>query len=146
MMARVRFFRAIGRTPPFRLRFVLIVILLLLPAAASQILMPPRAATAQDNKESKKDAQLRTVRGVTMDKGENPIPSAIVFLKNMRSNAIRSYISDDQGNYRFSGLDPNTDYEVHAEKEGTQSPTRTVSSFDTKKEIILNLKLDKKKS
>jgi hypothetical protein len=94
----------------------------------------------------KKEAQLKTVHGVTMDKTESPVPSAVVFLKNTRSNAIRSYISDDQGNYRFSGLDPNTDYEVHAEKDGTQSNTRTISSFDSKKEIVINLKLDKKKT
>jgi Carboxypeptidase regulatory-like domain len=94
----------------------------------------------------KKEAQLRTVHGVTMDKTENPVASAVVFLKNTRSNAIRSYISDEQGNYRFSGLDPNTDYEVHAEKDGAQSQTRTISSFDSKKEIVVNLKLDKKKA
>jgi hypothetical protein len=100
-------------------------------------------AGAQD---AKHEAQLRTVRGVVMDKSESPIPSGVVFLKNTRSNAVRSYISDDQGNYRFSGLDPNADYEIHAEKDGATSGTRTISSFDSKKEIVLNLKIEKKKS
>jgi hypothetical protein len=95
--------------------------------------------------DAKHEAQLRTVHGVVMDKSESPIPAAVVFLKNTRTNAIRSYISDEQGDYRFSGLDPNTDYEVHAEKDGAQSSTRTVSSFDSKKDITLNLKIDKKK-
>lgn len=90
--------------------------------------------------------QLRTVHGVVMDKSENPVASAVVFLKNTHTNDVRSYISDDQGNYRFSGLDPNVDYEVHAEKDNAKSVTRTVSSFDTKTDIIINLKLDKKKS
>ena len=103
-------------------------------------------ATAQDGKDAKHEAQLRTVRGVVTDKSESPIGSAVVFMKNTRSNAIRSYISDDQGNYRFSGLDPNIDYELHAEKDGAQSQTRTVSSFDSKKDITLNLKIEKKKS
>jgi hypothetical protein len=98
---------------------------------------------AQD---AKHEGQLRTVRGVVMDKVEAPVASSVVFLKNTRSNAIRSYITDDAGNYRFSGLDPNTDYEVHAEKDGNKSQTRTVSSFDTKKEIVLNFKLEKKKT
>jgi hypothetical protein len=70
----------------------------------------------------------------------------VVFLKITRTNAVRSYIADDEGNYRFSGLDPNVDYEVHAEKDGAKSTVRTVSSFDNKKEIILNLKLEKKKA
>ena len=66
------------------------------------------STVAGQQPDPKKEAQLRTVHGVTMDKSESPVPSAVVFLKNTRSNAIRSYISDDQGNYRFSGLDPNT--------------------------------------
>jgi hypothetical protein len=97
---------------------------------------------AQD---AKHDSQLRTVHGVISDKSDSPVASAVVFLKNTRSNAVRSYISDDQGNYRFSGLDPNTDYELHAEKDNAQSMTRTVSSFDSKKDVTLNLKIDRKK-
>lgn len=102
------------------------------------------AALAQD---AKHEASLRTVRGVVVDKSsDNPIPSAVVFLKNTRTNAVRSYIADDEGNYRFSGLDPNVDYEIHAERDGAKSAVRTVSSFDNKKEIILNLKIEKKKA
>jgi Carboxypeptidase regulatory-like domain len=105
------------------------------------------AAGAQDkDKEAAKhEASLKSVRGLVTDKAESPIAAGVVFLKNMRSNAIRSYISDDAGNYRFSGLDPNVDYEIHAEKDGAKSQTRTISSFDSKKEIVLNLKIDKKK-
>jgi hypothetical protein len=118
-----------------RVRFLLVALALSLCVCA---------VPAQD---AKHEAQLRTVRGVVVDKSsENPIPSAIVFLKNTRTNAVRSYIADDEGNYRFSGLDPNVDYEVHAEKDGAKSTVRTVSSFDNKKEIILNLKIEKKKA
>jgi hypothetical protein len=102
------------------------------------------AARAQD---AKHEAQLRTVRGVVADKSsENPVPSAVVFLRNTRTNAVRSYIADEEGNYRFSGLDPNVDYEIHAEKDGAKSATRTVSSFDNKKDIVVNLKIEKKKA
>ena len=101
---------------------------------------------AQDAKQSKHDAQLRTVHGLVTDKSDSPIASGVVFLKNTRSNAVRSYISDTEGNYRFSGLDPNADYEIHAEKDGAKSPTRTISSFDSKKDMTVNLKIDKKKS
>ena len=102
-----------------------------------------RVGMAQDAKQ----AQLRTVRGVVVDKSsESPIPSAVVFLKNTRTNAVRSYIADEEGNYRFSGLDPNVDYEIHAEKDGAKSATRTISSFDNKKEIVVPLKLERKKA
>ncbi len=99
-------------------------------------------AYAQD---SKKESQLRTVRGVVVDKSESAVPGGVVFLKNLRTNQVKSYISDNEGSFRFSGLDPNADYEVHAEKDGAESPKRQVSSFDNRKEIVLTLKLDKKK-
>ena len=102
------------------------------------------AAAAQD---AKHEAQLRTVHGVVADKSsEDPVPSAVVFLRNTRTNAVRSYIANEEGDYRFSGLDPNVDYEIHAEKDGAKSATRTVSSFDNKKDIVVNLKIEKKKA
>lgn len=103
------------------------------------------ATMAVAQQDAKHEASLKSVRGVVSDKSETPIAAGVVFLKNTRSNAVRSYISDDTGNYRFSGLDPNADYEIHAEKDGAKSQTRTISSFDSKKEIVVNLKIDKKK-
>jgi len=100
-------------------------------------------AVAQDKK---REAQLRTVRGVVLDKSDSPVSSSVVFLKNTRTNSVRSSYTDETGSYRFSGLDPNADYELHAEKEGAKSQTRTVSSFDGRKDIVLNLKMDKKKT
>jgi Carboxypeptidase regulatory-like domain len=95
---------------------------------------------------AKKDSNLRTVRGVLLDKSDAPVQAGVVFLKNNRTTTIRSYISDAAGNYRFSGLDPNADYEVHAEKDDTKSQAHTISSFDSRTDIVINLKLDKKKS
>jgi hypothetical protein len=99
-------------------------------------------AVAQD---AKREAQLRTVHGIVEDKSENLVSESVVFLKNTRTNVVRSSYTDATGKYRFSGLDPNADYEVHAEKEGSKSPTHTVSSFDSRKDITLNLKIEKKK-
>jgi hypothetical protein len=90
-------------------------------------------------------SELRTVRGAVLDKAENPVASAVVYLKNVRTLAVKTYISDRSGEYRFSGLDPNVDYEVHAESENMTSNTRTVSSFDSRKDIVISLKLDKEK-
>jgi hypothetical protein len=95
---------------------------------------------------AKKDAQLRTVRGLVTDKSEKPIQNGVVFLKNMRTNTVISHFTDDEGNYRFTGLDPNADYEVYAEFSGEKSASRSVSSLDSRKEITLNLKVDRKKS
>jgi Carboxypeptidase regulatory-like domain len=109
----------------------------------SLVLLFVIVASAQD---SKKEAQLRTVHGLVGDKSDNPLPNSVVFLKNLRTNAVRSNFADSEGNYRFSGLDPNADYEVHAELEGTKSPVRNVSALDSRKEMVINLKIDRKKS
>jgi hypothetical protein len=95
---------------------------------------------------SKKEAQLRTAKGTVSDKDEKPIQNAVVFLKNLRTNTVISHFSDEEGNYRFTGLDPNIDYEVFAEYGGLKSASRSVSTLDSRKEIILNLKVDRKKS
>ncbi len=99
-------------------------------------------AVAQD---AKREAQLRTVHGVVLDKSDNLVSESVVFLKNTRTNVVRSSYTDNTGKYRFSGLDPNADYELHAEKDDGKSATHTVSSFDSRKDITLNLKIEKKK-
>lgn len=101
------------------------------------------SAKAQDKNEA---AQLRTVHGSVVDKNEDPVASSVVYLLNVKTKGVKTYIADDAGNYRFSGLDPNVDYEVHAEHNGLISPTRTVSSFDSRRDIEIILKLSHQKS
>jgi hypothetical protein len=101
------------------------------------------SASAQDKKHN---SQLKTVRGVVMEKSDNPVQSAVVFLKDTHSNQVRSNITNEQGEYRFSGLDPNAEYELYAEKDGAKSQTRNISSFDSRTDIVLNLKLERKKT
>ena len=100
---------------------------------------------AQD-KPKGKESELRTVRGTVVDKSEAPVETAVVYLKNLRSQDIITHLSDSDGTFRFSGLDLNVDYEIHAEKEGVTSSTRSISNFDSRKEFVLTLKLDHKKS
>jgi Carboxypeptidase regulatory-like domain len=100
-------------------------------------------SAAQDKKG---DAQLRTIRGTVLDKDETPTPSGVVYLLNVKTQAVKTYIADEAGNYRFSGLDPNVDYEVHAEHNDMTSATRTISSFDSRRDVELVLKLSHKKS
>jgi Carboxypeptidase regulatory-like domain len=95
-------------------------------------------ASAQDQKG---DLQLRTIHGTVVDKDENPAPASVVYLLNVKTQSVKTYIADNAGLYRFSGLDPNIDYEVHAEKDNMTSATRTVSSFDSRRDIEVVLKL-----
>jgi Carboxypeptidase regulatory-like domain len=95
---------------------------------------------------SKNETHLRTVIGQVTDKSDNPAVGCVIFLKNLRTNAVSSRFADKDGNYRFSGLDPNADYELHAELNDERSAVKTMSSLDSRKEMTLNLKLDKKKN
>jgi hypothetical protein len=103
------------------------------------------SASLANAQEKKGELQLRTVRGTVLDKDENPVASAVVYLKNVKSQAVKTYISDDTGRYRFSGLDPNVDYEIHAEHGDLMSSTRTISSFDSRRDMDVPLKLTRKK-
>ncbi len=106
------------------------------------VLLAGGSAAARD---AKRESQLRTVRGTVVDKQDNPIASGVVYLKNLRTLTVKTYIADDSGHYRFSGLDPNVDYEIHAEHGDLTSAKRTISSLDSRKEIVIALKVDKKK-
>ena len=117
---------------------VCLVLMLALAASAS--------AALQDKDQKRKEAQLKTVHGTVLDAKENFQPSAVVYLKNLKSQAIKTYIADDAGKYRFSGLDPNVDYEIHAEKGDMISGNRNISSFDSRKDLEMTLKVDKKKA
>src|ERR1700678_424940 len=115
--------------------FLLLVLIVALPGRAQE----------ETKAQKKAEAQLRVLHGSVIDKDENPIASSVVYLKNLKSQAVKTYIADDSGNYRFSGLDPNVDYEIHAEHDDLSSPVRTISSFDSRRDIEVTLKLSRKK-
>lgn len=90
--------------------------------------------------------QTRTVHGTVVNSSESPVPNAIVYLKNLKTLSVLTYIADGSGQYRFSGLDPNIDYQIHAEQGRHTSTDHTISSFDSRTDIVLFLKINRKKS
>lgn len=102
-------------------------------------------STAAFAQKPDKGTHLRTVEGIVVDKDENGIASAIVYLEDLNTKTIKSHISDSDGHFSYSGLDPNVDYELHAENEDMTSSTHRISSFDSRPDVNVELKLDHKK-
>jgi hypothetical protein len=90
----------------------------------------------------KNQPQTRTLSGQVTDRADVPLPGAIVYLQNTRTQAIKTFITDGGGNYRFSSLSPNVDYQVRAEYQGRKSDTKTLSSFDSRSTVIMHLKIN----
>jgi hypothetical protein len=99
--------------------------------------------TAQKNKD-KDDPTVRTLQGQVTDPDDKPVAGGVVQLKDARTLQVRSFITQANGDYRFSGLRADTDYEVKAEYNGMSSDNKRLSNFDTRKIATVNLKLNKK--
>jgi hypothetical protein len=87
--------------------------------------------------------EQRVVQGKVTDGANAPIKGAVVYLKDSRSLAVKSFFSDAEGEYRFGQLSQNSDYQIWAENNGKKSAVKTISSFDNKNQFNINLKVDK---
>lgn len=85
----------------------------------------------------------RIVTGKVTNKDSQPVHSAVVYLKDDHTLSVKSFISDETGGYRFGQLSQATDYELWAEADGKKSGVKTISSFETKNALTINLKIDK---
>lgn len=94
--------------------------------------------------QKKKDATTRSLQGTVTDSGDKPVQGAVVQLKDTRTLQVRSFISQQDGTYHFSGLKVDNDYQVKADHDTETSGWKTLSVFDNRAEPVLNLKLDKK--
>lgn len=104
---------------------LLCLVLLAIPALAKQHEAPGRLLT-----------------GHVVDRQDSPLPNAIVYVTDMRTHAVKTYIVGDDGTYRFPALAANVDYEVYAQLNGKTSDTKRVSQFDDRKVITVDLKIN----
>ena len=109
--------------------------------ALAMLVIAPGASAASKKGE---DQNVRAVQGTVSDADDNAVDGAVVQLKNTKNLQIRSFITKEHGAFYFHGLSPDVDYQLKAEYQGVSSPTKTLSSFDSRKQAVINLKLSKK--
>jgi hypothetical protein len=106
--------------------------------ACALLLMLSVTGNALDKKDK---SQGRLLSGKVLDRQDNPVVSAVVYLTNTRTHAIKTYIVGQDGTYRFPGLS-SVDYEVYAQYNNHKSDTRSVSQFDDRPQVYIDLKID----
>ena len=126
--------RGFGDTMMMRKRLCLSAVLVM------SLVIPTLSA----QKKRDESATSRTVQGTVTAADETAVNGAVVQLKNMKTLQIRSFITKDDGTYYFNGLSTDIDYELKADYQGASSRTKTLSSFDDRKQAIVNLQLNKK--
>jgi hypothetical protein len=91
----------------------------------------------------KKDKTVgRLLFGKVLDPQDNPLPDAIVYLTNTRTRSVKTYIVGPDGTYRFPALSTAIDYEVYAQYKGHKSDTKSVSQFDDRSQVYVDLKVN----
>ncbi|MGA2376514.1 MAG: carboxypeptidase-like regulatory domain-containing protein [Candidatus Sulfotelmatobacter sp.] len=106
--------------------------------AAAFLLVSVAAHATPDNKDKQ---QGRLLLGKVLDQQDNPVVGAIVYVTNLRTHAVKTYIVGQEGTYRFPGLST-TDYEVYAQYNGHKSDTKSVSQFDDRSQVYIDLRID----
>jgi len=80
--------------------------------------------------------------GKVLDGDDNPLPDAVVYVTNTRTRAVKTYIVGKDGAFRFPALASAVDYEVYAQFNGHKSDTKSVSQFDDRSQVYIDLKVD----
>lgn len=102
------------------------------------LLLLPAAAWGRD-----REPQPKSVTGQVTNGAGQPLPNAIVYLKNTKTLTVKTFIAHQDGTYQFHGLSPNADYDLYADYNGQHSDTRTVSQFDSRTNLTIHLKIKK---
>jgi hypothetical protein len=97
-------------------------------------------STASPDKKDKTVGRL--LLGKVLDPQDNPLPDAVVYLTNTRTRAVKTYIVGPDGTYRFPALSTAVDYEVYAQYNGRKSDTKSVSQFDDRSQVYVDLKVN----
>lgn len=114
----------------------------LLCALCAIVLLGSNVPAGQKDK-NVEDSSTRTVEGRVTNAANQPVANAVVQLKNAKTLQIRSFITQADGDYHFAGLQVDVEYQLKADHEGATTSWKTLSVFNSKKNPVINLKLNK---
>src|SRR5260370_17322736 len=99
--------------------------------------------TYAQGKPKKGESATRSAQGAVTNPDDSPSVGAIVQLENTKTLQIRSFITKEDGVYHFYELNADVDYKFKAEdkKTGAATDTKTLSSFDSRKQPIITFNL-----
>src|ERR1700693_3866591 len=100
------------------------------------------SAVASATPDKKDKAVGRLLFGKVLDPQDKPLPDAVVYVTNTRTRAVKTYIVGPDGTYRFPALSTAVDYEVFAQYNGRKSDTKSVSQFDDRSQVYVDLKVN----
>ncbi|HLV88754.1 MAG TPA: carboxypeptidase-like regulatory domain-containing protein [Candidatus Sulfotelmatobacter sp.] len=100
------------------------------------------AGVSSGSPDKKDKSAGRLLFGKVLDPQDNPLPDSVVYLTNTRTRAVKTYIVGSDGTYRFPALSTAIDYEIYAQYKGHKSDTKSVSQFDERSQVYLDLKID----
>ena len=83
----------------------------------------------------------KSVKGEVLGPEDVPLVKAVVQLKDLKTLNIRSFVTQEDGAYHFNGLRKDTDYELKATWMGKDSDTKRLSSFDTRDDAMIVLRI-----
>jgi len=109
--------------------------------AAGLVPLGSRGSYIGPNLANAQNLGWRVVSGAVVDVNSSPVVGATVFLKDLKSKAIRSYTTNEKGRFRFTGVKMAEEHELWAEMNGRKTAVKTISSWDTRKEFEVELKL-----
>ena len=110
--------------------------------AVTGVLLGVMGAVAHASPDKKDKSSGRLLFGKVLDPQDNPLPDSIVYLTNTRTRAVKTYIVGKDGTYRFPALSTAIDYEVYAQYKGIKSETKSVSQFDDRSQVYLDLRIN----
>ena len=117
-----------------RTRVLTVAILLLFVACLARISGNTKQVAAQTTQ--------RSVQGRVVNQNDVPIRSAIVYLSDQHTLTVESYITQEDGAYRFEQLSPNDDYKLWAKADGKTSKPKILSSFDDRSVFRVIIRID----